>query len=321
MAKIGIWRVTNQGPVKLIESNINLEKQLEDWIEKDPSLLQSGLTIVGRQISYEDGRWDLLALDTQGKWIMIELKAGMLRRDVFTQVLDYASCVATMPFDILREKVDGYLKHNQLNLKTLLEERGLDEQSQQDSRDVKMIIVGTGREPGLERMVAYLTERYEMPITMVTFEVFQLADGQQILLRELTESDFLPPEEGSKKQTVINALLTMANRYPTGASFHKLLEAAQGWGMYARPYKTSIMITPPNNRNRMLFTIWAEPKTGNVLRAYIDPAVFAEFYPISEEAARNFLGNSGWRTMSPAAVDEFIAGLGKLFEMISKQSS
>ena len=39
------------------------ERHLEEWIEKDPALLQGGLAIVGRQIVLEGGRLDLLALD------------------------------------------------------------------------------------------------------------------------------------------------------------------------------------------------------------------------------------------------------------------
>ena len=49
MKKIGIWIITPEGPSRVKESNLALEKQLEDWIENDPSLLQSGLTVIGRQ--------------------------------------------------------------------------------------------------------------------------------------------------------------------------------------------------------------------------------------------------------------------------------
>ena len=45
MTKIGLWQIEDNGPVKIKESNVGLEKSLEDWIERDPTLLQSGLTI------------------------------------------------------------------------------------------------------------------------------------------------------------------------------------------------------------------------------------------------------------------------------------
>ena len=64
MANIGLWRIgEDRNPEKLSEGEIPLEQQLEGWIEVDPSLLQTGLTIIGRQIRIVGGRLDLLAVD------------------------------------------------------------------------------------------------------------------------------------------------------------------------------------------------------------------------------------------------------------------
>jgi RecB family endonuclease NucS len=115
MAKIGLWQVTDERPVKLKTSSFDLEKHLEDWIENDPGLLQSGLTIVARQLHTDSGPLDLLALDPQGQWVVIELKTGMLRRGTIAQALDYAACIAGMPFDDLTEKVNAYLSTKKLN--------------------------------------------------------------------------------------------------------------------------------------------------------------------------------------------------------------
>ena len=51
MRQMLLWQVTDETPQKLTRGGIDLEAHLEDSIERDPSLLQSGLTIVGRQIS------------------------------------------------------------------------------------------------------------------------------------------------------------------------------------------------------------------------------------------------------------------------------
>jgi RecB family endonuclease NucS len=37
--------------------------------------------VVGRQIDLEGGRLDLLAIDPQGRWTIIEIKRGTLRRE------------------------------------------------------------------------------------------------------------------------------------------------------------------------------------------------------------------------------------------------
>ena len=50
MQRIGLWQVTEEGPRKLESGAVDLEENLEAWIERDPGMLQHGLTIVGRQI-------------------------------------------------------------------------------------------------------------------------------------------------------------------------------------------------------------------------------------------------------------------------------
>ena len=103
MADVGIWKIDNNAPVRLAKSNISLERDFEDWISADPSLLQEGLTIVGRQLRVAGGIIDLLALDIQGRWVVIELKRSQLRRDVLIQSIDYASSIATMDDAELRD--------------------------------------------------------------------------------------------------------------------------------------------------------------------------------------------------------------------------
>ena len=77
--KVGLWQIGENGPVKIRESQVNIEKDLEDWIEANPSLIRSDLKIVARQLLVEGGYLDLLALDPQGRWVVVEIKRGELR--------------------------------------------------------------------------------------------------------------------------------------------------------------------------------------------------------------------------------------------------
>lgn len=317
MKKIGIWNIEETGPVKLKESSVALEKNLENWIENDPALLQNGLTIVGRQLFTEAGPLDLLALDPQGQWVVIELKAGTLRREVVAQVMDYASCIATMPFEKLSKGIDSYLANKNQSLSDLLQERGLDSEEYGDDRDVLMYIVGTDHEPGLERMTSFLGEKFEMPISVVTFDVFELENGEKILVREMIESEFETTQKIPKKKYTVDDVIKYANKFPTGENFHMLFDAAQDLQLYPRPWATSIMYTPPSNRRYTLFTVWTTPNKDGTLKVYVETPAFSSFYPITDETAQRFLGEPGYRSMNTDGVQEFIETLNALFNTIS----
>ena len=60
MPRIGMWSIDDGSPRRVDSSSINLERDLEDWIEQDPSLMQADLTIVGRQLHTAAGPLDLI---------------------------------------------------------------------------------------------------------------------------------------------------------------------------------------------------------------------------------------------------------------------
>jgi len=317
---IGIWQISENHPSPLKICSIDIEKSLEDWIEDDPSLLQSGLTIVGRQVPVDAGRIDLLALDPQGRWVVIEIKRGQLRREAVAQVIDYAASVSTVTPDELSSKTNDYLRERGITLDSLLEERSALDAIEPDNRDLVLIIAGVGKQPGMERIIDFLANQYQLPISVVSFESFEGPDGSRLLVRELSEPDYAVPEKESKIHTV-EKVFNLADSVGVGKSFRTILSTGQELGLYPRPYKRSIMYTPPFQRNRMLFTVWAE-KRNNGLRLYASPKEFAEFYSVSEDEAATALQlvNSGWQELNEREVERFIEGLRNLFAIIDERS-
>jgi Holliday junction resolvase-like predicted endonuclease len=322
MAKIALWNITQSGPEKLREASIDLEKQLEDWIEKDLSLLQNGLRIVGRQITVEGGRLDLLALDPLGRWVVIELKAGVMFSDVIGQIMHYAASIAQMPYEELENKINAYLKTKNLEFKTVLNELGIEEKTlkSQGEREVLMMLVGTGGSEGLKGTLDYFSNKFKFPISLISFDMFASDEGIRILTRELTDRDIpqLEFEQKSREKYSIENIVSIADQSGIGPVFCLLLETAEKNGLFARPYANSIMFTPPQRHDRMLFTVWAKKRANNIVKTYIGSDVFAEFFPISEEKAISILGPIGWRDMAEKDISSFIESLNKLFEQIKE---
>jgi hypothetical protein len=80
---------TPQALTEYVESSLSLERDLEDQIVSHLDLLEPGLTLVSRQESSEIGRLDLLARDSEGGTVIIELKAGEAKDSSIGQIARY----------------------------------------------------------------------------------------------------------------------------------------------------------------------------------------------------------------------------------------
>ncbi len=304
--RVAAWRIEDGSPVRTQPSSVQFEHLLESWIESDPELVGQGLRIVGRQLRLEAGRLDLLAVDPAGRWVVIEIKAGALYRETIAQALDYASSLAALSEDRLRSEVGDYLcRTGALDTTQTLDqlfELGADT----GAREIGVMVVGTGTDPALERVARYLTETYGVPIRAVAFEVLDLGEGQQLLLREVTESDELP--EAARSPSSVASVLEIADGVGAGQAMRTVLEAAERNGLYARAYKRSVMITPPSNKTRMLFTMWAQ-RGGNL---YSSGEAFSEFFPLTEAVVREAIGPDGWRSLDEDTAEGIAAGLDEL---------
>jgi Holliday junction resolvase-like predicted endonuclease len=193
---VGVWQVDKERVARVEPASLSLECELEEWIEREPSLLESGLEIVGRQVHVEGGIIDLLALDLQGRWVIIEIKKGSLSRSTVGQALDYASCIAKMDLQELQGKVNDYLKFvgrgNNKSEGALSD--GIDgERADRKDREVVVYVVGTGQDPSLERVIDFLGGNSQGVVNAVLFDVFEFGSGHRFLVRELT-SDVPPPD-------------------------------------------------------------------------------------------------------------------------------
>lgn len=296
MSKLAVWSIGEQEgghggellePKKVGRSSIELEKYLEDWIVKDVSLMGEGLTLVGRQVRIDDGILDLLAIDSQDRWVVIEVKPGMLQSGALHQALYYASSLVRLDKNELFEKLKGNLASfgDQATLSARLQQHLNNEEEQ---REIALMLVGAGISAGVERMNEFLG-RFGIPIEIVSFEVFKPDDGPQLLIREVMEEPAQPP--APKRKLTVEAIREMARDAGVGKQFDRFVSMSEQAELAVQPQRASVRIAPPQDRRRML--MYAAPhhdSKGGGLYIYWGPREFHEFCAIDEQETTEALG-------------------------------
>ena len=305
MTNLAVWRIDESGTphggqaplLSAVErSNLGLEKHLEDWIAADAKLIGGGLTIVGRQVHIDDGKLDLLAIDGRDRWVVIELKAGRLDSGALQQALYYASSLARLSADDLRAMLEPSLKmFGDAEMLSARLRQLLDTEADGGPREIAVALVGVGVSAGLERMQEFLG-RFNVSVDVVSFEVFELAGGPRLLIREVTEEQAAAPSRPRPVPSV-DAIRRRASAENVLEPFDLFIGMSEDAGLFVRPYTLTVMITPPTHHGR--FLMYATPRAGGIHIA-AGPDAFAEFFDVSEQEAAEAL--------DPGNVDQFLTG-------------
>jgi hypothetical protein len=186
--EIKLWQVTEGQLKKLSEtsfSNAHLERDLEKWVESDPSILGRELSVVGTQIYIPKvGPLDLLAVDQAGRLVVVEFKRQQTTRDSIAQILDYASSIRTMNLEQLAN----------------LQNVNAAELGEISDFDPAMILVAAEADEAAVKIVEYLVSKAQLPMEVVTFTFATLLDGQEIIARSILMPETIP----STKQATTN---------------------------------------------------------------------------------------------------------------------
>lgn len=195
---IRVWKIVGENEMKEITKTQfkerYKEKDLEDWLEKDISLISEDYLIIGRQVKTAyNGEIDLLCLDSKGNVIIVELKRDKASREVTAQTLDYASWVKILSYDEIYNIANNYFDNKFENTfkdkfgQNLPEELNVEHQ---------MLIVASDLDEETERIIKYLSEEYGVPINFVKFQFFA-DEGDKFLARVF----FRDPEAEQRART------------------------------------------------------------------------------------------------------------------------
>lgn len=193
-----LWRIHPNGLQPVGGGRLDAERDLQDWIERDPSLIDPDLLIIGREVEAVAGRIDLLAITSSGGLRVIELKRDRTPREVVAQVLDYASWVSRLTTPDVHRIAASYASQRKL---PRFAERFHDafDRPIPDPLNVDhgMILVAGSLDPSSQRIIEYLNETHGVPINTAFFNVFQ--DGDT---RYLSADWLIEREEATERSSV-----------------------------------------------------------------------------------------------------------------------
>jgi hypothetical protein len=175
-----LWQIRNEQLVPMEEATLDLEKRLEKWIVQDISLLGIDALIIGRQVHTDYGGYiDLLAINSDGELIIIELKRRKTPRDIVAQCFDYGTWAYELTFEDIKEIYKSY--------KTSSFEKDFSEcfdtpVPEKINSSYQIVIVAESLDDSTERIVRHLNDVHKININAIFFNVFR-KDGNEYIGR------------------------------------------------------------------------------------------------------------------------------------------
>jgi hypothetical protein len=143
------------------------------------------------------------------------------------------------------------------------------------------------------------------------------------LVRELEELTSQSPsksrEANPENEITLEGLMAIAERNGIGEQFRLFYDTATKHGLYPRLYKSSIMYTPPQHKNRCCMVAWVKP-IRKLLKAYAVPEAFAEFFNISEQEATDILVHNNRLELNFSDTKQLCDRIDQLFQRIVANS-
>lgn len=227
---VRLWEIANDDQLREIEkSKLDLEERLEQWLERDISILAENLLVIGRQVRTEFGGFiDLLCMDDAGDLVIVELKRDKTPREITAQALDYASWVTELSAERVTEIADAYLR-DQGPLDGAFKKRFGQDLPDTLNEEHTILIVGSEIDSSSERIIKYLSDRYDVGINAATFQYFPDGDRELLARVFLIEPGETRPRGSSKRnpRLTYEQLRRLAEEHGVADLYDRLFEGLE----------------------------------------------------------------------------------------------
>jgi len=295
---IKIWRIADNNLKEIKKLRLKSEERLENWLEKDISMLSDELLVIGRQVKTDFGGFiDLICLDIDGDIIIVELKRDKTPREITAQALDYASWVNTLPNEKITDIANDYFKDKGPLEKAFKIKFGRELPDILNERH-KILILGSDIDASSERIISYLSSSYGVNINAATFQYFQENDVKELLARvfliEPSQVDYSSDTKTSTKRKpnlTIEALLGIADQQEVGPLYRRLIDELSRFYEYSGTTRSSFtfMGNMGGSRNTIFSLIPEESSAKEGIRFQIYINRFTEYFKIEKTQAIQML--------------------------------
>ena len=205
-----IFRLEEDKLIIAQETNVELEKHLENWLENSPrqTLVREDFLWIGRQTSITDEDSstifsDLLGVDSEGNFVIAELKKGRTPRDVVAQLLDYAAWADRLSESDIRDIAKAYFEtRDEFKGKTFDEAfREVFDLPETDeipplNGRLRLFIAAEEIPARVAHVCRFLRTSHGMDINCVVVSIFQTESGEVVVSTEtiVGDEDFAAPK-------------------------------------------------------------------------------------------------------------------------------
>ena len=204
--EVGIWRLTDTAQ-PMTSIGMDSEKRLEQVLTDDISVADPGWLLIGRQVRTDFGTSiDLLAMDSEGQLVVLELKRNKTPREVVAQLLDYGSWVRELEPEDVKEVFEKFAAKSpptseEVSLETAFCDRfGTEELPDSLNKSHKLVLVASELDESSERIIRYLAEEYGVSINAVFFQAFRDGDREYLSRAWLTDPEQVEQEVAAKRE-------------------------------------------------------------------------------------------------------------------------
>lgn len=323
-----LWRIADEQPKVLTPMSLDLESRLEEWLRKDIGLISNDLLVIGQQVptSY-GGSIDLLAIDSVGNLVVLELKRDKTPRDTVAQLLDYGSWVQDLDHEEIENIASEFLDNT--SLEDAFQENFQIELPEVLNERHRLYLVAASLDAASERIVKYLSETHDVDINAATFTYWNgpngellgrlfLLDEEDVQTRAVSKSKRKPPRSWEE-------LRSLAEHHGVQELYDKSLNGLQPIHDSANRTRTNVALvgimgeTKARNTIISIYPEASSRENGLALLVYLDRV--AEYFSIPLDDVKNLFGEPATNATTWAPGRTFFCDSNQLDRVINVLST